>query len=52
MVELKENQLKKLRLENIGYILQDFKLFEDFTVKDNLEILLNLANQMLEEMGE
>lgn len=45
--KLKESQLKKLRLENIGYILQDFKLFEDFTVKDNLEILLNLSNKKL-----
>ena len=45
--KLKENQLKKLRLENIGYILQDFKLFEDFSVKDNLEILLNLSNKKL-----
>lgn len=47
ITKLKEKELKKLRLENIGYILQDFKLFEDFSVKDNLEILLNLANQKL-----
>ena len=47
--KLKESQLKKLRLENIGYILQDFKLFEDFTVKDNLEILLNLSNKKLSQ---
>ena len=45
--KLKENQLKKLRLENIGYILQDFKLFEEFSIKDNLEILLNLSNKKL-----
>lgn len=47
ITKLKEKELKKLRLETIGYILQDFKLFEDFTVKDNLEILLNLANEKL-----
>ena len=47
ITKLKEKELKKLRLETIGYILQDFKLFEDFTVKDNLEILLNLENEKL-----
>lgn len=47
ITKLKESELKKLRLENIGYILQDFKLFEDFTVKDNLEILLSLSNKKL-----
>lgn len=47
IIKLKEKELKKLRLETIGYILQDFKLFEDFTVKDNIEILLNLANGKL-----
>lgn len=47
--KLKESQLKKLRLENIGYILQDFKLFEEFSVKDNLEILLNLSNKKLSQ---
>ena len=47
ITKLKEKELKKLRLETIGYILQDFKLFEDFTVKDNLEILLNLANEKI-----
>lgn len=47
ITQLKEKDIKKLRLENIGYILQDFKLFEDFTVKDNLEILLNLSNKKL-----
>jgi len=49
ITKLKENHLKKLRLENIGYILQDFKLFEDFSVKDNLEILLNLSNKKLSQ---
>ena len=47
ITKLKEKELKKLRLETIGYILQDFRLFEDFTVKDNLEILLNLENEKL-----
>lgn len=47
ITKLKDKQLKKLRLDNIGYILQDFKLFEDFTVKDNIEILLNLSNKKI-----
>ena len=45
ITNLKDKQLRKLRLDNIGYILQDFKLFDDFTVKDNIEILLNLSNK-------
>ena len=27
--------------------MQDFKLFDDFTVKDNIEILLNLSNKKI-----
>lgn len=47
ITKLKDSQLKKLRLDNIGYILQDFKLIEEFTVKDNIEILLNLSNKKI-----
>ena len=47
ITKLKEKDLKKLRLETIGYILQDFKLLEDFKVKENLEILLDIANEKL-----
>ena len=47
ITNLNENDLKKLRLKNIGYILQDFKLFEDLSVKDNLEIVLSLSNEKL-----
>lgn len=47
ITNLKDKQLRKLRLDNIGYILQDFKLFDDFTVKDNIEILLNLSNKKI-----
>ena len=47
ITNLKDKQLRKLRLDNIGYILQDFKLFDDFTVKDNIEILLNLYNKKI-----
>ena len=30
ITNLKDKQLRKLRLDNIGYILQDFKLFDKF----------------------
>ena len=57
----KRKRSKKLRLETIWYILQtrnylihttDFKLFEHFTVKDSIEILLNLLNNKIKDILE
>ena len=31
--------MEKFRLKNMGYIFQDFKLMEDMTVEDNLNLL-------------
>lgn len=39
ITKLSEAEKDKFRLENIGYIFQDFKLIEDMTVLDNLELL-------------
>lgn len=39
ITKLSELEKDKFRLENIGYIFQDFKLMEDMTVLDNLELL-------------
>jgi len=36
---LKQKEIDKLRIEKIGYIFQDFKLLNEMTVKDNIEIL-------------
>ena len=36
---MSEMEKDRFRLENIGYIFQDFKLIEDMTVLDNLELL-------------
>ena len=39
ITKLSEKEKDKFRLENIGYIFQDFKLIEEMTVLDNLELL-------------
>ncbi len=39
ITSLTETKVDGFRYKNIGYITQDLKLFEDFTVKDNLEIV-------------
>ena len=36
--DLNENQLTEFRLGNIGYVFQDFKLFENQTVEDNISL--------------
>ena len=36
--DLNENQLTEFRLDNIGYVFQDFKLFENQTVEDNISL--------------
>jgi len=43
IVNLSQEEKDAYRLKNIGYIFQDFKLIEDMTVMDNLNIL-NLGN--------
>ena len=39
MAGLHQTQKDMFRIRNIGYIFQDFKLIEDMTVMDNIEIL-------------
>ncbi len=39
IVTLSEKELDIYRSKSIGYISQDFKLFEQMTVKDNLEVM-------------
>ena len=58
-VMTKESQKKrdKFRIEKIGYIFQDFKLIEDMTVMDNINILklegikTDDAPKILDELG-
>ena len=39
LTNLSQSQKDSFRFENIGYIFQDFKLVEDFTVMDNMRML-------------
>lgn len=39
----KEVDLEKYRRKNIGYIFQDFLLFDELSVRDNIRIGLNIA---------
>ncbi len=60
IVGLKENQLPRVRLENIGFIFQGFNLFPALTALENVELALELhrmksarkrAQELLEQMG-
>lgn len=39
MTQLSQKEKDKFRIQNIGYIFQDFKLISDMTVADNINIL-------------
>ena len=39
VTELSQKQRDSFRFDNIGYIFQDYKLIEDFSVIDNIELL-------------
>ena len=39
MTKASQKEKDKFRIENIGYIFQDFKLINDMTVSDNIGIL-------------
>ena len=39
MTKLSQKEKDKFRIQNIGYIFQDFKLISDMTVADNINIL-------------
>ncbi|CAM4492519.1 MULTISPECIES: ABC transporter ATP-binding protein [Paenibacillus] len=45
--ELKESEYARIRNENIGFVYQDFKLINDMTVLENVEIPLALSKAKL-----
>ena len=57
IIELSQNQKDLFRIKNIGYIFQDFKLIDEMTVKDNIDILnlegvnTNDEDSLLESLG-
>lgn len=54
---LSSKEILKYRSENIVYVTQDFKVFENFTVEDNLNLVSEITgkkedvNKVLEEVG-
>lgn len=56
-VSRSQKEKDKFRINNIGYIFQDFKLINDMTVMDNISILklegvdISSAAEMLETLG-
>ena len=57
IIELSQKQKDLFRIKNIGYIFQDFKLIDEMTVKDNIDILnlegvnTNDEDSLLESLG-
>lgn len=45
----KEEKIEKYRKKNISYIFQDFLLFDELSVRDNIKIALNIAGVYDEE---
>lgn len=43
LYDKKKVDIEKYRRKNIGYIFQDFLLFDDLSVRDNIKIGLNIA---------
>lgn len=54
---LPQNKKDKFRIKNIGYIFQDFKLIENMTVRDNIDVLklekvdVSKTDYYLEKLG-
>ena len=57
MTQCSQKEKDKFRIENIGYIFQDFKLINDMTVLDNINILrlegidTSKATSLLQDLG-
>ena len=57
MTKKSQKQKDKFRIEKIGYIFQDFKLIDEMTVQDNIDVLklekvdVSRTDELLERMG-
>lgn len=57
MTQASRSERDAFRIQNIGYIFQDFKLIEEMTVKDNIDILklenvdVSAMDEILEKLG-
>ena len=47
---IKESQIAAFRRDNLGFVFQDFKLLDTFSVQDNILLPLVLAGKQFKEM--
>lgn len=45
--KLSSEELQKYRRDNISYVSQEFNLFEDFTIKDNLKLIEKIKGKSI-----
>lgn len=50
ITKIKENNLAKFRLKNLGFVFQEFNLLDTLSVKDNIFLPLVLARKDYKEM--
>jgi len=48
--KLKDKDLADFRRDNLGFVLQDFNLLDNFSIKDNILLPLVLANKKYKDM--
>ena len=49
--DLKEKEIAAFRRENLGFVFQDFKLIQDFTVEENVSLPLVLTGEKKKEIS-
>ena len=51
MSEIKDSALSSFRRDNLGFVFQEFKLLDTFTIEDNIYLPLVLAGKSYSEMN-
>ena len=50
--DIKEAEIAKFRREHLGFVFQEFSLFDNFSIKDNILLPLVLAGKQYHEMDK